>query len=84
MRSINSLKTFSVVDSPTTVSDIPVKSRFVFSIKYDSKGEIIRYKARLVAKGFSQIEGLNYFETTAPVAKMNSVRLFCPVLQSMS
>ena len=40
----------------------------VFRIKKNSAGEIEKYKARLVARGFTQIYGIDYYETYAPVA----------------
>jgi hypothetical protein len=42
--------------------------------KRNKEGKIIRYKARLVAKGFSQILGIDFFETFPPVAKFKSIR----------
>ena len=36
---------------------------------------MIRNKARLIAQGYSQIEGVDYDETLAPVARMNSIRI---------
>jgi hypothetical protein len=38
-------------------------------------GLVRRYKERLVAKGFQQVHGINYDETFAPVAKMDSIQL---------
>jgi hypothetical protein len=38
-------------------------------------GQIRKYKARLVAKGFQQVHGIDYDETSTPVAKMDSIRL---------
>ena len=45
------------------------------TIKCKADGSINRYKARLVAKGFTQTFRLNYHETFAPVAKINSIQV---------
>ena len=51
-----------------------VGSKWVFRAKKNAGGEIIRYKARLVAQGFSQVPGVDYFDTFAPVARLASIR----------
>jgi hypothetical protein len=48
--------------------------RWVFMRKYDEKGNIARHKARLVAQGFSQIPGMDFNETFAPVVRHDSLR----------
>jgi Reverse transcriptase (RNA-dependent DNA polymerase) len=54
-----------------------VGSKWVFCIKRGPTGEIQKYKARIVAQGFTQIEGIDYNETFAPVAKLTSI---CTIL----
>ncbi|CAM8895376.1 unnamed protein product [Rhodiola kirilowii] len=48
--------------------------KWIFRIKLKSDGTIERYNTRLVAKGFTQIEGIDYNENFAPVAKITTVR----------
>jgi hypothetical protein len=51
-----------------------IGSKWVLKAKKDAAGNVVRYKARLVAQGFSQIGGVDYDDTYAPVAKLASTR----------
>jgi hypothetical protein len=64
--------TWEVVDEPKGVN--VVGSKWVFKAKKDASGNVVRYKARLVAQGFSQVPGVDYFDTFAPVARLASIR----------
>ncbi len=52
-----------------------IGTKWIFKNKQDEHGIIVRNKARLVAQGFSQIEGIDYGETYAPVARLESIRI---------
>ncbi|XP_066159889.1 uncharacterized protein [Oryza sativa Japonica Group] len=52
-----------------------IGTKWIFRNKQDEAGVVIRNKARLVAQGFTQIEGLDFGETFAPVARLESIRI---------
>lgn len=58
----------------------PIGCRWVFTVKRDEKGDIVRYKARLVAQGFKQVKGETYDETFSPVVNFGIIRFFFTLL----
>ncbi len=52
-----------------------VGCKWMFTLKHKADDSIKRYKAKLVAKRFTQTYGVDYQETFAPIAKMNTIRI---------
>jgi hypothetical protein len=52
-----------------------VGTKWVLCNKQDEFGVVTRNKARLVAKGYSQVEGLDFEEIFAPVARLESIHI---------
>ena len=69
-------------DLPT--GNTALETKMVLKIKESSSENVPqKYKARLCAKGYRQVFGIDYFETYAPVAAYNSLRLFLSLMCSL-
>ncbi|GAW04991.1 retrotransposon unclassified [Lentinula edodes] len=53
---------------------------WVFTSKWGALGELLKRKARYVAKGYTQVQGVDYDETRADVARMESVRIVLAII----
>lgn len=73
IEALKGLDTFTLTDLPRNRQAIG--SKWVYRIKRDENGDISHYRARLVAKGFSQIPGIDFDETFAPVVRLDTIRL---------
>jgi hypothetical protein len=71
--SIRENNIWKLVDLPNNHKAIGLK--WVYKIKKDAEGKLVKYKARLVAKGYVQEQGVDFEEVFALVARMESVRL---------
>ena len=69
-------KVWRLVPRPTGNHNV-IGTKWIFKNKQDAHGIIIRNKARLVAQGYSQVEGIDYGETFAPIARLEHTFLDC-------
>ena len=64
--------TWNLVELPDDKNCIGVK--WIYKTKLKVDGDVEKYKARIVAQGFSQQPGIDYNETFAPVARLDTIR----------
>ncbi|GKC87155.1 retrovirus-related pol polyprotein from transposon TNT 1-94 [Tanacetum coccineum] len=64
---------------PLPISQSVIGTKWVFRNKLDENGIVSRNKARLVAQGYNQQEGIDYDETYAPVARLESIRILLAI-----
>ena len=67
-------QTWELDDHPKERDVIGVK--WIYKTKPNSNGSIQKYKARLMARGFTQKPGTDFFETFAPVSRLETIRIF--------
>lgn len=77
VRQILDRDTWKIVDRP--LEKTIVGSRFVLTNKLDTGGKVNRRKARLVAKSFNQRPGIDFEQSYAPVARLESLRLLVAI-----
>ncbi|GJY71013.1 retrovirus-related pol polyprotein from transposon TNT 1-94 [Tanacetum coccineum] len=53
-----------------------ISLKWIFKVKLDEYGGVLKNKARLVAKGYRQEEGIDFEESFAPVARIEAIRIF--------
>ena len=58
-------------------------SRWIYKVKHVTDGSVEKYKARFVARGFSQVEGVDYDETFAPVGCYTSIESLISIVAEM-
>lgn len=70
---LESQNTWSITELPH--DKIPLKGRWVYRIKTDLNGNIVKYKARWVVKGYKQVLGIDYEETFSTTCRPESYRI---------
>ncbi|GKB91898.1 putative ribonuclease H-like domain-containing protein [Tanacetum coccineum] len=76
------LKVWELVPRPNKVMIITLK--WIYKVKLDEMGGILKNKARLVARGYRQEEGINFEESFAPVARLDAIRIFLAYVAHMN
>ncbi|GJZ78931.1 putative ribonuclease H-like domain-containing protein [Tanacetum coccineum] len=68
------LQVWELVSCPDKV--LLIKLKWIYKVKMDEFGGVLKNKARLVAQGFRQEEGINFEESFAPVARIEAICIF--------
>ena len=77
MEALQKNATWELVPLPKGMK--PIGCRWMFTVKLKPDGSIDRYKAQLVVKGYAQRYGIDYQDTFAPMAKINTIRILISI-----
>ncbi|GJT29861.1 retrovirus-related pol polyprotein from transposon TNT 1-94 [Tanacetum coccineum] len=61
---------------PRLIYVMVIALKWIYKVKLDEYGDVLKNKARLVAKGYRQEEGIDFEESFAPVARIEAIRIF--------
>ena len=61
-----------------------IGTKWIFKNKIDEDGELLRNKSRLVAQGCTQVEGVDFDESFALVARLESIRILLSIVCIMN
>nr|GEV35230.1 copia protein [Tanacetum cinerariifolium] len=70
----NLLQVWELLPQPDRVMIIALK--WIYKVKLEEYGDVLKNKARLVAKGYRQEEGIDFDESFAPVAPIEAIHIF--------
>ena len=56
-----------------------ISTKRIFKNKTNEDGEIVQNKSRLVAQGYTQVEGIDFDESFAPVEQLESIRILLSI-----
>src|SRR4051812_48738468 len=68
-------KVWSLVEIPDPKMHNIIGTKWIFHNKQDEDEIVVRNKARLIAQGYTQIKGIDFGETYAPVSRLESIRV---------
>ena len=56
-----------------------IGTKWIFKNETNEDGEVVRNKSRLVAQGYTQVEGIDFDESFAPMARLKSIRILLSI-----
>ena len=61
-----------------------IGTKWIFKNKSDEHGTVFRIKSKLVAQGYTQVEGVDFDETFAPIARLESIRILLAITSHLN
>ena len=66
---------WELVNRPDPCKHNIIGTKWIYHNKQDEHGQVVRKKAHLAAQGYTQVEGIDFDETFAPVAMLEAIRI---------